>query len=272
MGPVAGGDVKSVGELEAVREASRQVFQKVAAEDVRLGLVGQDERELRLVLRVAHSSLHNLQHRGQTSATSHHAHSLDRNRLAGQLKDAFSKVLVDSQRSHDLQRVSNLKSVQVKTHLASVLPVNFLSVRHRELARSVDLDHEVNIARGLVASNRSVLTIDLNLALVGVVAAVPLACAKALTRVRAVQHDVLADREAQNCVFRAQGESKALRVGRKFGDVDDFGLLSLAIHEENLSRPGPVPKQGCDSDGESGQGEPHSQRVRGVHLATTLGL
>mmetsp|Transcript_25683 Transcript_25683/g.59918 ORF Transcript_25683/g.59918 Transcript_25683/m.59918 type:complete len:254 (-) Transcript_25683:370-1131(-) len=173
VGPALARLIDRVPDLELRGMLRGQLIEHLPHQDVRLGLIGVQQRNSRLVSWVLQDGRHHLQHRRDARAPSHHpqlgAHEL----LAANLELAVAKVLVDAPWARDVNRVAHLERLHVLRHLASVREV-------RLDATLVHLNDKVDEADVVVRAGRRVLALDLVLVSLGVIAAIPLPCDRRL--------------------------------------------------------------------------------------------
>mmetsp|Transcript_36658 Transcript_36658/g.68219 ORF Transcript_36658/g.68219 Transcript_36658/m.68219 type:complete len:254 (-) Transcript_36658:312-1073(-) len=171
--PVGWRKVQCVVQLEATFAISGQIIQHLTTQDVILCLVGINQIKGAGIASIPKGGLHDLKHRSETCAASHHAHVLDGDGLARQLKGSAAKVLIDSKGACDFEPIARFFAVEVEPHLPSIIPGYLLSIWHSHLPRAIDLHNEIHISRSFISSDWCILPVDLLLALVRIRLAVP---------------------------------------------------------------------------------------------------
>mmetsp|Transcript_33343 Transcript_33343/g.103303 ORF Transcript_33343/g.103303 Transcript_33343/m.103303 type:complete len:246 (+) Transcript_33343:186-923(+) len=224
--------VERVVEGEAVRVLGGQRLELRADEDVALGLVRKDELPRRLVAGVRERGRDDLVHGRDARAAGHHAHGFRLDRSSAVDPRPAALVLDHADRALEREVVADLEAAEVLRHLAAVRePVD-------DAAR-VDLNHQVRHSEVRLGRGRRVRPLDLRRAVLGVVAAVPLARDDA-RRVRAEDLHVLAQGQAERLLRVGQSEAKELGVVRQLLDLGERERLAfpfekrlrLAQHEE----------------------------------------
>mmetsp|Transcript_45944 Transcript_45944/g.74710 ORF Transcript_45944/g.74710 Transcript_45944/m.74710 type:complete len:262 (+) Transcript_45944:183-968(+) len=171
--PASWWEVQGVVELESAFAIPCKGIQDIFTKNVVLRFVGQDQIKVGLVIAISKRSLDNLKHGCESCATSKHRNVLHADRLARQLEHSPAQVLVHTYWAHHFDPVAYHHSVKVEAHLATILPSHLLAIRHLVCAGTVDLDHQVNEARQLVAADGCVLAINLCPSLVRVRLPIP---------------------------------------------------------------------------------------------------
>mmetsp|Transcript_19898 Transcript_19898/g.47095 ORF Transcript_19898/g.47095 Transcript_19898/m.47095 type:complete len:368 (+) Transcript_19898:38-1141(+) len=225
--PAGGRSVERVPHLEARGVLGRIPVEHLAHEDIVLGLVGVQHRDLGRVAGVVQDSSGDLQHRGDPSASSDHAKLLACELLGAALEDASAQVLVHAPRSRHSDGLALRHAGHVLRHLAAV---------HEVLvdAALVGLEHELDLAEVPVARHRRVHPVDLSLVRRHVLPPIPLASHLA-DDVRSEDLEVLAGGQAEHGRGLGQREGEVQRVVRYVLLLRQRQLLPLLVEELLLS-------------------------------------
>mmetsp|Transcript_836 Transcript_836/g.2438 ORF Transcript_836/g.2438 Transcript_836/m.2438 type:complete len:476 (-) Transcript_836:1226-2653(-) len=209
--PVLRRAVERVPEVEAVGVSLGEGLELIAAEDIILGLVREDQRELGRVFLVEESRGDDLEAGRDAGSASHEAdarHPLEDG--VAILPRATTDILDLAQRAAHLHVLANRNAI------AEVLRESAALGKLRRI-RAVRLDDKIAVALDLIGSRRRVCASD-----------------ELVVDVAAVDKDVLADGEAEDVVIRGQRESQAVRVVREGVLANQLELDLLVAAERHL--------------------------------------
>mmetsp|Transcript_10182 Transcript_10182/g.19554 ORF Transcript_10182/g.19554 Transcript_10182/m.19554 type:complete len:256 (-) Transcript_10182:344-1111(-) len=113
------------------------ILELLANENVVLGFVGEEQVQLRHILRILQDFVDDLKHRRDTGASGNHPNGFSFHPLSTKIEDSFPGVVNLAEWAPHVDRIPNLKLVDMLGHDSSL---------GKPLTRFVNLDDELHVA------------------------------------------------------------------------------------------------------------------------------